>query len=358
MVQIALVYILREECKSKSSEQSLISELVSQYHYMVEISIEQAKDIDLSRAIMLILDLPLNFNTVTTLREILTKQQNKHVPTLFILDKLDRRQTVQVQSLNGTDFLTHPISPNTFLSKLEKISNHSIENSWSDLSKIQEAALRASLKVFEDLIQNINDSLPISNDEVRMCCDLTIEATRDDGLATMIAAIRTHHNYTYRHSMMVSGYMAAFGLLIGVNNIELQNLVSCGLLHDIGKAKVPPELLNKPSSLSEDEWTEMHRHPEYSREILQNMDCHADIKDGAIHHHEKLDGTGYPDGLMGKEISDIARMVAIADVFSGLTEKRAYKKSLSNEDAYTIMLSMNGHLDMDLLRAFKPVAVN
>lgn len=358
MFETALVYIIRIENKPNSTDQASVTDLVSRYHYTAELSIEEAKDIDLDKAIMLIIDLPLNnFNTVTALREILNQPQNQSIPTLFILDKLNRRQTVQVQSLRGTDFLTHPINPKVFLTKLEKIANNSIENSWSDLTKIQEAALRASLKVFEDIIANISNGQPISNDDVRMCCDLTIEATRDEGLASMISAIRTHHNYTYRHSMMVSAYMAAFGLLIGINNIELQNLVSCGLLHDIGKARVPSDLLNKPAPLTKIEWLEMHRHPEYSREILETSDCHNDIKDGAIHHHEKLDGTGYPDGLMGKEVSDIARMVAIADVFSGLTEKRTYKESLSNQDAYDIMLTMKGHLDMDLLKAFKPVTI-
>lgn len=238
------------------------------------------------------------------------------------------------------------------------MANNSIENSWSNLSKIQEAALRTSLKMFEDIADNLQKRQPISTDDVKMCCDLTIQATKDEGLATMISAIRTHHNYTYRHSMMVSGYMAAFGLLIGINGLELQNLVTAGLIHDIGKAKIPHELLNKPAKLTDDEWVIMRKHPEYSREILNTLDFHKDINDASIHHHEKLDGTGYPDGLKGDEISDIARMVAIADIFSGLTEKRSYKSSMSNQAAYDIMLSMDGHLDMVLLNAFKPVTLN
>lgn len=356
MQHTALVYILRQESEPNSPEQVKISQLTSKYHYVVELSIEQAKGLDLSRAIMLIIDVPLNnYQTVSTLKEILKQPITKSIPSLYILDAINRRQTVQVRALGGTDFLIHPIKTNMFVSKLEELANDSIENAWSDLTKIQEAALRASLKVFEDIFENVEKDQPISNDDVRMCCDLTIEATRDEGLTSMISAIRTHHNYTYRHSMMVCGYMAAFGLLIGVSGIELQNLVSTGLIHDIGKAKIPSHLLNKPAPLNELEWKIMRKHPQYSREILESLDFNQDIKDGCVHHHERLDGTGYPDGLAGEEISDIARMVAIADVFSGLTEKRTYKDSLPNQAAYDIMLSMDGHLDMTLVKAFKPV---
>lgn len=173
----------------------------------------------------------------------------------------------------------------------------------------------------------------------------------------MMSAIRTHHNYTYRHSMMVSGYLISFALLLGIRGQDLQNIAVGGILHDIGKALIPLGILDKPGPLNQEEWQEMRKHPTHSRKNMMGSDCHPSVIDGCVHHHEKLDGTGYPEGLKGDEISDIARMVAIADVFSGLTEKRSYKPSLSNKKAFDIMLSMDGHLDLDLVSAFKPIAI-
>lgn len=359
MFDASLVYIIRKNRKPETPGQRLVSDVTAKYHYIIELDFEQALETDLSRAIMLVIDeAPDNYETVRTLKKILDGPREKDIPFMFILGAMSRREIIQAQTIGASDFVAHPIDRAEFVEKLSAIANDSIESAWKDLSKTQEAALRASLKVFEDVFENVRAGQAFSNQEVRKSCDLTIKATEDHGIVDLMNAIRTHHNYTYRHSMMVSGYLAAFGLLLGISGQELQNLVACGLLHDIGKAKIPQEILNKPDLLTEEEWVEMKSHPEHSREILTTHDCHEDVKDGCIHHHEKLDGTGYPDQLKGDEIGDMARMVAIADIFSGLTEKRAYKSSMSNHEAYEKMLTMEGHIDMPLLKSFKPIAIN
>ncbi len=359
MTDLSFVYIIRHKDKAETPDQEVVTELTSRYHDIIELSIEQAAGFDFSNAIMLIVDVPPdNYETVTSLKKILQVTNQKSIPSFFVLGSMTRKETMQVQILGASDFLVHPVNHENFITKLGKLANNSIEDSWKALSKTQEAALKAGLKVFEDLFANVKEGQAFSNEDIRQCCDLTIKATAGDGLSDMISAIRTHHNYTYRHSMMVSGYLSAFGLLLGIKGNDMQNLVACGLIHDIGKAYVSPDLLDKPGPLTDEEWVEMKKHPEYSRQILESIECNEIIFEGCIHHHEKLDGTGYPDGLKGDEVSDIARMVAIADVFSGVTEKRSYKKSMSKEKAYDIMLSMQGHLDMDLVNAFKPIALD
>lgn len=359
MAEVGLVYIIRKETKCDTESCKLVSTLSSYYHDIKELDFQQALSTDFSSSIMLIVDVELDdYQTVTSLKTILKKPNELRIPLFFIIGSMRRKEIIQAQTLNATDFLAHPIKAAEFTKKLGDIANNSIEKSWSNLNKIQEAALRINLKVFEDTFTKANRGELISDEDLRESCDLIIKATEEDGLTAMMGAIRTHHNYTYRHSMMVSSYLSTFGLLLGIRNIDLQNLTTCGLIHDIGKAHVSPELLNKPGPLTDDEWVEMKMHPEHSRRILEGSGFHADIIDGAIHHHEKIDGTGYPDSLEGAGVSDMARMVAIADVFSGITEKRSYKPSMSNEKAYNIMLSMKGHLDMDLLRAFKPIAFN
>lgn len=354
-----VVYIIQKDIPSGEMKHRRIVTLTSRHHDIKILNLEQALDEDFSSAIMLIVDVaPDNYDTVTALKYILRAVKEKAIPFLFVLGSMARTEIIQAQKLGPSDFTSHPVNPKDFIDKIEKIANNSIEKSWENLSKIQSAALKVSLKVFEDTFSNATQGMPLSNEELKESCDLIIEATASDGLSTMLSSIRTHHNYTYRHSMMVCGYLTTFSLMLGITGHDLQNLTACGLIHDIGKARVPLELLDKPSALNEAEWVEMRMHAEHSKEILKNSKFHPDIIDGAVHHHEKLDGSGYPDGLRGPQMRDISRMVAIADIFSGLTEKRSYKKSMTNKKALDIMFSMEGHLDMDLLNVFKPIALN
>ena len=359
MAGSGLVYIIRKDTKYDTKSRELVSKLTSYHHDIKELDFSQALETIFSSAILFIIDVSLDdYQTIKSLKSILKKPKEHSIPLFFIIGSMQRKEIIQAQTMHATDFLAHPVKVKEFTKKLKNIANNSIEKSWSNLSKIQEAALRANLKVFEDTFTKANKGDLISDEELRESCDLIIKATEEGGITTMLSAIRTHHNYTYRHSMMVSSYLSAFGLLLGMRSADLQNLTTSGLIHDIGKAHVAPELLNKPGPLTDDEWVEMRMHTEYSRKILEGSNFHPDVIDSAIHHHEKIDGSGYPDNLKGEQVSDMARMVAIADVFSGLTEKRSYKQSMTNEKAYDIMLSMTGHLDMDLLSAFKPVALN
>ena len=125
------------------------------------------------------------------------------------------------------------------------------------------------------------------------------------------------------------------------------------MLHDIGKARVPLAILEKPSPLTGDEMAMMRRHPEYGLEALKTSPgLHRELLDIVAHHHEHLDGSGYPHRLSGREISDPVRIVTICDVFGALIERRAYKRPLSADVAYRTLLEMGDKLDRDLVRAF------
>lgn len=174
---------------------------------------------------------------------------------------------------------------------------------------------------------------------------------------TWIDALANHHNYSFRHSMFVCGTLTYFAHAIGIGGRDLKRLAVGGLLHDIGKSKVPLEILDKPRELDDSEWRIMRKHPAFSRQILlREHDLDPDTIAMAVHHHEKLDGTGYPDGLSGARISDSTRLTAIADVYSALIDNRSYKGAMTNEQALDLMDTFEGHLDMDLLRAFRTFA--
>jgi len=127
-----------------------------------------------------------------------------------------------------------------------------------------------------------------------------------------------------------------------------------GLLHDIGKAKIPLEILDKPGKLDEREWQTMKLHPVYSNDILADESgLDAELVAMAVSHHERIDGAGYPNALSGAQKNDPVRLTANADVYSALIDKRAYKGSMTSEAALDLMGSFDGHLDMDLLRSFR-----
>jgi HD-GYP domain-containing protein (c-di-GMP phosphodiesterase class II) len=130
-----------------------------------------------------------------------------------------------------------------------------------------------------------------------------------------------------------------------------------GLLHDTGKVMIPVEILEAPRRLDEEEMSAVRRHPALGHQALQAADgLHPEMLDMVLHHHEYLDGSGYPDGLAGREISDLTRIVTIADIFSALIELRPYRPPMSGHAAYQHLDDMGDKLDRDLVRAFRPLS--
>jgi HD-GYP domain-containing protein (c-di-GMP phosphodiesterase class II) len=127
-------------------------------------------------------------------------------------------------------------------------------------------------------------------------------------------------------------------------------------MHDIGKARIPLAILEKPGPLDENEVAVMRKHPEYGVEALGNTAVPLEMRDIILHHHELLDGSGYPHGLKGNEICDLVRILTISDIFGALLERRSYKPPFSSEAAYQILVDMGPRLDRDLVRAFKFVS--
>ena len=127
--------------------------------------------------------------------------------------------------------------------------------------------------------------------------------------------------------------------------------------HDVGKAFIPTAILDKPGALTEEEIAEMREHPRRGYEALAAQGSFPpEMLDVVLHHHEMLDGSGYPNGLSGSQISDIVRLTTIVDIYAALVEKRAYRLPFTHARAFGIMESMGAKLDQQLLQAFRPVA--
>ncbi|WP_263408859.1 HD-GYP domain-containing protein [Terriglobus tenax] len=166
-----------------------------------------------------------------------------------------------------------------------------------------------------------------------------------------------HDKQAYRHSLLVAEITGAFAATIGLSSRAQKHLVRAALLHDVGKMEVPVDLLNKPGRLTEGELRIVHSHAERGyRMLLETEMFSPDILDIVLHHHEKLDGSGYPAGLRGRSVRNVVRMVTICDIYAALIEPRAYRASLSSQKALEIMVGMSDGLDRDLFDIFRLLA--
>lgn len=166
--------------------------------------------------------------------------------------------------------------------------------------------------------------------------------------------ITAYDYYTHTHSINVCIYSLSLGSYLDLNAVMLQELGMSALLHDLGKSRVDPKITNKKGRLTESEFAEMKHHPLYGHSIALKIGIRDNlILDGIRHHHEKLDGSGYPDGLMGNNITLFARIIAVCDVFDALSTQRSYKDRMSSYDTLLLMKkTMQHHLDMELVDSF------
>ena len=152
-------------------------------------------------------------------------------------------------------------------------------------------------------------------------------------LKTLVFTIEAKDQYTSGHSERVNHYSTALGRLLSYNEREMEVLNSASLLHDIGKLKVPGTVLRKPGRLNDREWELIREHPVAGVRILSPIQEFQVPLLGVRHHHERWDGGGYPDGLQGEEIPEIARIISVADTYDALTSKRSYRDSLDHPAA-------------------------
>jgi len=165
-------------------------------------------------------------------------------------------------------------------------------------------------------------------------------------------SIESKDHYTQGHCQRVAFFACVLADSVGMDSQSLFWFRIGALLHDIGKIIVPTEVLNKAGNLSEGEWAIMKRHPEAGLELVADIDFPGDVRAIIRNHHERWDGSGYPDGLKGEEIPFAARILCVADVYDALTTARSYRDSLSHNRAAQVMRKSKGQFDPQLLELF------
>lgn len=168
-----------------------------------------------------------------------------------------------------------------------------------------------------------------------------------------LSRLKTSDEYTYMHSVAVCALMVALARQMELDEELVREAGVAGLMHDVGKMMIPPAILNKPDRLTFEEYEAMKYHPQAGLKILQgSQQVTQTVMDVCLHHHEKVDGSGYPYGLKGEEISVFARMGAICDVYDAVTSDRPYKKGWDAARSIREMASWKGHFDEKIFQHF------
>jgi putative nucleotidyltransferase with HDIG domain len=234
------------------------------------------------------------------------------VPFLFLTALSNSATLEKARSLAADDFIAKPISP-------------------QGLAQVVHARLARARRV-----QSVH-----------------VEETLLAALIAMARAIESRDPYTKGHVERVAIYAGALARELGWSEESLNQVRLAAILHDVGKLNVPDAVLNKPGSLSPEEWTLMRQHPSEGAQILNAFQSLQHVLNGVKYHHERYNGTGYPEGLAGKHIPEIARILAIADFFDAVTSDRPYRKGMTHHEALVLLQNGAGtHFDPEIASAF------
>ena len=184
--------------------------------------------------------------------------------------------------------------------------------------------------------------------------DIAESVLRHPNALLSIARVKQADEYTYMHSVAVCALMIALARQLDFTGDQVQEAGMAGLLHDVGKMAIDDAILNKPGSLSDDEFDQIKRHPEFGVRYLQKgtVPISRAVLEACYSHHEKIDGSGYPRGLRQEKISLLSRMAAVCDVYDALTSDRPYKQGWGPAETVQRMAQWKGHFDPRVFQAF------
>jgi putative nucleotidyltransferase with HDIG domain len=311
----------------------------------------RGKDI---QAIVVAADLR-DVDNITAIKEISPKLAR--IPKrIFLIDRKSRLSTVQAYALGATSVLSNTVTRAQLLAKLADPYAPTVAPSIT-LEGGREAAFAGAASI-ASMFASVMSGEPIDVDGARNAGAKIAETIAKNGLSDWLATVRRHHEGTYQHCLLVTGVTVDFGLSLGVTKADLERLYMAAMFHDIGKAKIPLGILDKPGRLEPDERIMVETHPSAGYDALKsNVEISPEILDAVRHHHEYLDGSGYPDKLCAESISDLVRILTISDIFAALIEYRTYKPVMQREKAYEIVQGMEGKLEKPLIGAFRDVAL-
>ncbi|MCH5265095.1 MAG: HD-GYP domain-containing protein [Lachnospiraceae bacterium] len=269
----------------------------------------------------------------------------------YLIDGLKKRGVPGVYIREGEEE-PEPEKPEIPLPPLVR---HNIEKTRKEdpaKVKLSESVKKRVSEGVQYLYSN-SDSQQFTDTTARITNDLMSAINDNEALAVDISVLKTSDEYTFKHSVDVATMSMIIAKKQGLPQKDIYNIGIAGLLHDMGKSKIPLEILNKPARLNEDEFAIMKQHSALGYEILKDKKEFSKVIPVAVlQHHEKMNGKGYPLGCAADQITSYAKILSVADVYDALVTERPYKKSFSQRTAVEMIMSMTEELDITAMRSF------
>lgn len=256
---------------------------------------------------MILLDVRMpGMDGFEVLRQLKENEVYKEVPVIFLTADDGRDTEIEGFKAGVLDFIRKPFVSEIMIQRVKRIMQ--MDSLQKDLQSEVEKQTR---KIVEQRNQ--------------------VERINEEIILTLAGVIDAKDKYTNGHSNRVAEYARKIAERLGKPDEEVNNIYVAGLLHDVGKIGIPDNIINKPGKLTDEEYAVIKSHPSIGAKILSNISAIQDIATGAHWHHERYDGRGYPDGLAGEEIPEMARIIGVADTYDAMTSKRSYRDILTQE---------------------------
>ncbi|MCR5176787.1 MAG: response regulator [Anaerovibrio sp.] len=288
----------------------VVSEVLSDIYNIVEADsgdsfFQQLESRNAPDLILLDVHMPRE-NGHEIIRKLKKDEKYTHIPVVFMTNDNDLSTELQGFDDGAVDFIVKPLNPALLRARISRI----LELYYLQANLQEEVQIRT-----QDIL-----------DKSRQ-----MYAFFEQLLQSLAKTIDAKDKYTKGHSDRVARYAVMLGKRMGYNEDQLLRIKYAGMLHDIGKIGIPDEIINKPSKLSADEFAIIKSHSVIGGEILKNITAVEEIYSAARWHHERYDGMGYPDGLKGQEIPEVARVICVADAYDAMTSCRGYRKGLPQD---------------------------
>src|SRR3954465_1310353 len=325
--------LLASDRRDQSSELASILQTVGEVDTILNSEIPDAPAVGLSG---IVVDINLRSpESVQQVRNKLRGEAYRSLPRLFVLADALHHGSMQAWALGATDTISRPFDPEGILQRIRSAFPDTVTFDASSSGKALNKGVAAAQAVMVKIDEKLPAGTPLSFTDILEAENKILRAIKQTSLREWLSTVGRHHTGTYRHCLFVTGFAVAFAQHLGMREDDQRRMVRAALLHDVGKAFIPVAILDKSGPLTPEEMEEMRQHPRRGFDALAKQGGFPpEMLDVVLHHHEFLDGTGYPNAMNGKQISDIVRVITIMDIYSALVEKRAYTLHFTTTQAH------------------------
>src|ERR1700674_3795995 len=328
--------LLASDNTDQSQEWERILQSVSEVH---TVSTSDLPDAPADQISGIVVDINLrSAESVQRVRNKLRGQAYRAMPRLFVLADALHHGSMQAWALGATDTISRPFDAQGILQRIQAAFPDSHGYDEPDRGKALNRGVAAAHELMVKIFNKLPAGVSLKYSDIVEAENKILKAIKHSSLREWLTAVGCHHTDTYRHCLFVTGFAVAFAQHLGMREDDQRRLTRAALLHDVGKAFIPVAILDKPGMLNDEEKNEMRKHPRLGYDTLAAQGGYPpEMLDVVLHHHEFLDGTGYPDGLRAEEISDIVRLTTIVDIYAALVESRPYRIPFTHAKAFATM---------------------